>query len=91
MPFAFKASFQLLCVGQDTFLLNTCSILPDVNSGWWHGLLAMQMELPENPEFPGPGKSCREITAALVEPTPGRASVRVLITEKPNSKNLGGG
>lgn len=50
----------------------------------------MQMELPENPEFPGPGKSCRGITAALLEPTPGRASVMLLITEKQTDINLGG-
>lgn len=50
----------------------------------------MQMELPENPEFPGPGNSCREITAALLEPTPGRVSMMFLITEKQTDKKSGG-
>lgn len=76
--FAFKTSFQMLCVGQDTFLLNTHPIFPIVDSGWQHRLLQIQMELCENPVFSGPEKSCREIAAAvpgaLAEPAHGRVS-----------------
>lgn len=53
-------------------------------------MLSMQMELPENPEFPGPGKPCREMTAALLEPTPGRMSVMLLITEKQTDRKSRG-
>lgn len=84
----------MLCVGQDTFLLNTRPIFPVVDSGWQHQLLSIQMELHENPEFSGPEKSYREIAAAvlndLVEPTHGRAGMVFLITEKQNYENLGG-
>lgn len=84
----------MLCVGQDTFLLNTHPIFPVVDSGWRHRLLSIQMELRENPEFFGPEKSYREIAAAelnaLVEPTHGRARMVFLITEKQNYENLGG-
>lgn len=38
-PFAFKTSFQMLCVGQDTFLLNTHPIFPIADSGWRRRLL----------------------------------------------------
>lgn len=84
----------MLCVGQDTFLLNTHPIFPVADSGWRHRLLSIQMELRENPEFSGPEKSYREIAAAVlnapVEPTHGRASTVFLITEKQNYENLGG-
>lgn len=92
--FAFKTSFQMLCVGQDTFLLNTRPIFPVVDSGWWHRLLSIQMELCEDPEFSGREKSYREIAAVVpnagVEPTHGRASVAFLITEEQHDEKLGG-
>lgn len=84
--FAFRTSFQMPCVGQDSFLLNTRPISPVVNSGWRRRSLSIQMELRENPEFPGPETSSREIAAAvlsaLVEPTRGRVRMVFLITEK---------
>lgn len=78
-PFAFKTSLQMLCVGQDTFLLNTHPIFPIADSGWRRRLLWIQMELCENLAFSGPEKSYREIAAAvpsaLAEPARGRMSM----------------
>lgn len=84
----------MLCVGQDTFLLNTRPIFPVVDAGWRHRLLSIQMEPREDPELPGPEKPYREIAAAvpnaLVEPTHGRERMVFLITGKQNYETLGG-
>lgn len=78
----------MLCVGQDTFLLNTRPIFPVVDSCWRPRLLLIQMELREIPEFSGPDSSDREIAAvvlsALVESTHSRGSVVCLVTEERN-------